>query len=82
ACKVPVVATKAGGIPEVVLNKETGFLSELKDSEMLSEYVLKILTNTYLKETIKTNAFNLVHKNHDLSVMEENYYQFYRNFKK
>ncbi|MBP6180658.1 glycosyltransferase [Flavobacterium sp.] len=82
ACKVPVVATKAGGIPEVVLNLETGFLSELKDSEMLSENVLEILTNTYLKENIKTNAFNLVYKNHDLSVMEENYYQFYRNFKK
>lgn len=81
ACKIPVVATKAGGIHEVVLNRETGFLTELKDSETLSEYVLEILTNTDLKENIKTNAFNLVNKNHHLSVMENNYYQFYQSLK-
>lgn len=79
ACKVPVVATKAGGIPEVVLNRKTGFLSEIKDSETLSEYVLEILTNTDLQEKIKKNAFNLVEKNHDLNVMEEQYYQFYKS---
>lgn len=81
ACKVPVVATKAGGIPEVVLNRETGFLTEIKDSETLSEYVLETLTNADLQEKIKTNAFNLVEKNHDLSVMEAHYYQFYQNLK-
>ena len=79
ACKVPVIATKAGGIPEVVLNRKTGFLTELKDSETLSECVLEILTNADLKEKIKTNAFNLVKKNHDLSVMEKNYYHLYQS---
>lgn len=79
ACKVPVVATKAGGIPEVIINGETGFLAEIKDSETLSEQVLKVLTHSELKEKIKTNAFNLVQKNHDLSVMKENYYTFYKS---
>jgi glycosyltransferase involved in cell wall biosynthesis len=82
ACKVPVVATKAGGIPEVITNGETGFLAEIKDSETLSDYVLEIITNNNLNKNIKTNAFNLVNKNHDLRIMEENYYQFYQNFKK
>jgi glycosyltransferase involved in cell wall biosynthesis len=77
ACKVPVVATKAGGIQEIVINGETGFLANIKDASMLSDYVLKILSDSFVNEYIKINAFNLVKKNHDLMVMEENYYQFY-----
>lgn len=79
ACKVPVVATKAGGIHEVITNGETGFLAKIKDSEILSEQVLKILPHSELKEKIRTNAFNLVKKNHDLSVMKDNYYTFYKS---
>ncbi|MFI0491318.1 glycosyltransferase family 4 protein [Flavobacterium sp.] len=79
ACKVPVVATKAGGIPEVILNGKTGFLAELKDSEILSDSVLELLTNSVLEKNIKNNAFDLVNKNHDLKVMENNYYSFYKS---
>ena len=79
ACKVPVVATKAGGIPEIVKNRETGLLTELKDSKKLAEYVIELLTNLDLKRNISTNAFNLVQKKHDLSVMEGNYYKLYKS---
>lgn len=81
ASMVPVVATKAGGIPEVILNKKTGFLAELRDSEMLSNSVLRILGDSVLEKEIKTNAFNLVYKNHDLKTMENNYYSLYRSLK-
>ena len=79
ACKVPVVATKAGGIPEIVKNRETGLLTELKDSKKLAEYVIELLTNLDLKRNISTNAINLVQKKHDLSVMEGNYYKLYKS---
>lgn len=77
ACKVPVVSTEAGGIPEVVSNEKTGFLASIKDSETLSERTLEILRNSVLKENIRTNAFNLVKRNHDLNVMQQHYYNFY-----
>jgi glycosyltransferase involved in cell wall biosynthesis len=82
ACKVPVVATKAGGIPEVVVNGETGFLANFKDSETLANRVLEILNDTNLREKIKKNAFELVTNNHDLKVMQTNYYNFYQNLKR
>lgn len=78
ASKIPVVATNAGGIPEVIKNKETGFLTDLKDSENLSNYVLEILENPELAEKIKTNAYTLVQENHDLSCMQKQYYKFYK----
>ena len=81
ACKVPVVATKAGGIPEVVTNGETGFLADFKDSQMLANRVLELLNNSDLTEQIKKNAFDLVSNNHDLKVMQTNYYNFYQNLK-
>lgn len=79
ASKVPVVATKSGGIPEIISNGVTGFLTELKDSNALSDAVLEILKNSTLEEEIKTNAFRLVKENHDLDNMQKQYYNFYKS---
>ncbi len=49
SCEVPVVATKVGGIPEVVAHGETGFLGELGDVRTMANYVLTILKNPDLK---------------------------------
>lgn len=45
ACEVPVVASRIGGIPEVVTDNETGFLSEVEDTEKMSEDVLKLVND-------------------------------------
>lgn len=79
ACKIPVVATKAGGIPEVITDGVTGFLAELKDVTVLSNRVLELVNNIALAEKIKENAFQLVKTNHDFKVMQINYYNFYKN---
>lgn len=78
ACKIPVVSTKAGGIPEVVTDKKTGFLASVKDSDTLADSVLKILQDVVLSNTIKTNAFKLVTQNHNLDIMKDSYYNFYQ----
>jgi len=79
ATKIPVVATNAGGIAEVIENGQTGFVTNLKDTESLSKGVLKILNDAELAEHIKNNAFKLVKSNHDLIVMKQNYYEFYKS---
>lgn len=79
ACKIPVVATMAGGIPEVVINGKTGFLANLEDSDALSDSIITILNNPELEAEIKTNAYNVVTKNHDLKTMQINYYEFYKS---
>jgi glycosyltransferase involved in cell wall biosynthesis len=45
ACEVPVIATRIGGIPEVVSEGETGYLSDIGDIEKMSADTLKLLND-------------------------------------
>ncbi|HWW19434.1 MAG TPA: glycosyltransferase [Steroidobacteraceae bacterium] len=47
-CEVPVVATDAGGLPEVVANGETGFVVPKADANALAEAIGKLLTDSAL----------------------------------
>ncbi|WP_424949283.1 N-acetyl-alpha-D-glucosaminyl L-malate synthase BshA [Deinococcus sp.] len=45
ACEVPVVAARAGGIPEVVVDGVTGVLAEVGDVDAMAHAALNILRN-------------------------------------
>jgi N-acetyl-alpha-D-glucosaminyl L-malate synthase BshA len=44
ACETPVIATRAGGLPEVVLDGETGYLVEVGDTQAMADRAVEILT--------------------------------------
>jgi L-malate glycosyltransferase len=44
ACEVPVIATKVGGVPEVVTHGVDGFLAEPGDVEGAARYAIEILS--------------------------------------
>lgn len=57
SCKVPVVATNAGGISEIVINEKTGLLSPVKDAAHLAKNVLLLIHDEQLrKELIKNGS--------------------------
>ena len=49
ACEVPVVATRVGGIPEVVAEGESGFLSDIGDTEKMSDDALKFVNDDEMR---------------------------------
>jgi glycosyltransferase involved in cell wall biosynthesis len=49
ACRVPVVATRAGGIPEIVSDGESGLLAAVGDAEGLAERVAHVLSDPALR---------------------------------
>ena len=57
ACRVPVVATRAGGIPEMVMHQETGLLAEVGDAVMLAKHLETIIQKPTLKEQLVKNAY-------------------------
>lgn len=48
ACGVPTVGSNAGGIPELIIQGETGFLANVGDVESMSRNVKLLLTNQEL----------------------------------
>jgi glycosyltransferase involved in cell wall biosynthesis len=49
AASKPVVATRAGGIPEVVADGETGFVVEPRDSRALADRIVRLLDDDALR---------------------------------
>lgn len=58
---VPVVATRAGGIPEMVKDRQTGLLCEIGDVQSLSGSVLEMLQNHELRNQCVQQARDLLH---------------------
>lgn len=56
AAETPVISSNAGGIPEVNIQGETGFLAETGNVEAMSNYCIKLLSNEGLLKQMKINA--------------------------
>ena len=60
--RVPVVATEAGGIPEIVQHMETGLTAPVQDADKLSANIVRLLNDKHLRQTLIDQAFVFVQK--------------------
>jgi glycosyltransferase involved in cell wall biosynthesis len=58
----PVCATPVGGIPEVIIDGETGLLFEVDDDRMLARQIERLVTDSALKDKILERAYEYVLK--------------------
>jgi len=56
ACGLPVVASNIGGIPEVVVHDETGYMHDLGDVEGMAESAIRILKDAELHERLASSG--------------------------
>lgn len=56
ACGVPVVSSNAGGLPELNLHGETGYIAEMGDINKMAEYSIDLLSNKSKFEVFAENA--------------------------
>ena len=76
ACKVPIVTSNAGGLPELNIDGVTGFLKEIGDVDGMADAAIYILEDDERLQTFKENALARA-KEFDLSIIlpvYENYY--------
>ena len=45
ACEVPVISSSVGGLPELVVHGETGYIAEIGDIDRMARYAIELLTN-------------------------------------
>ena len=60
ACGVPVVASRVGGLPEVIENGVTGFLCPPDDLDQMAERGTELLTNSVLRASMGHAAAEVV----------------------
>ena len=56
ACQVPVISSNVGGLPEVNIHGETGFLSDIGNVEEMAQHAIDLLSNEDLLQRFRENA--------------------------
>lgn len=78
ACGVPVIGTRIGGIPEVIVDGETGYMVEVGDTKVVAEKAVALLTDNEKLNRFRENAVRHVKENflseRIVSVYEDIYY--------
>ena len=77
SCGVPVVASNAGGIPEVVIKNETGFLSDIGDIEGMSRQTVKLLTDDTLHKSMSDKSRARAMEEFDEDFVTKRYEDYY-----
>lgn len=77
-CKVPIVTTRAGGIPEIVLDGKTGFCGEIGNVTMLSQMILKILDDKEIASKLVENAYEMVVQKFNRNITAQKTFNIYR----
>ncbi len=57
ASEVPVISTNTGGLPEINIHGETGFLSPLGDIDGMADYAIRLLSDEEMLKRFRKQAF-------------------------
>ena len=76
ACEVPVISSNTGGLPELMIDGKTGYMSDVGDIESMSKNALKILSDKNLP-AFKEGALSRAREFdvHNILPIYEDYYQ-------
>jgi L-malate glycosyltransferase len=77
ACEVSVIASRVGGVPEVVTDGETGFLSEVGDVDKMAEDAAQLLTDTELRREMGKRARESAVSRYRTDIVIPQYIDFY-----
>ncbi|MGD9580749.1 MAG: glycosyltransferase family 4 protein [Vampirovibrionia bacterium] len=79
SCQLPVIATAVNGVPEIVIDEETGYLIEPKNPEILAEKIITLIENTELREKMAQQSYNRALKHFSLDGLIEKINSLYNN---
>jgi N-acetyl-alpha-D-glucosaminyl L-malate synthase BshA len=79
AAKVPVISSNAGGLPEINIQGQTGYLANVGDVKQMSSYAIELLSNEEKLNQFKQQAFEQAVK-YDIQNIIPLYEELYSRF--
>jgi len=76
ACEVPIISSNVGGLPEVNIEGETGFLSKPGNVDQMAANAIKILSNEKMLQQFRENALEQA-KRFDINEILPQYEAYY-----
>lgn len=81
SCSVPVISSNIGGLPELNIHGETGYLSDLGDIEEMGSFAVSILRDDKLQKKLAINARKRA-EHFELNKIVDQYEEFYKSVMK
>ncbi|MDP2937799.1 MAG: lipopolysaccharide heptosyltransferase II [Candidatus Omnitrophota bacterium] len=79
ACGVPVVATRVGGVIDIIDDQKTGILVPPSDPASIAEAAIKIFKDVELSRTLAENAYKKVKEKYNIELMAESTINVYKD---
>lgn len=80
AVGIPIIGTPVGGIPDFLIDRETGLFSKINDPYDLANKILTILEDDGLRKKLIKNAFGIVKNKYDWDVIARRMKEVYESF--
>ena len=78
ACGVPVIASRVGGLPEVIEHEVSGFLHPADEPGAMADSGIRVLTDPDLHQRITAGGLRAVHERFCAEAVVPQYESFYR----
>ena len=66
ACRVPLVATNVGGVPEIITHEKTGLIVEPGNVDQLESAIERCLCDKIFRKELADNAYKMVSESYHI----------------
>jgi N-acetyl-alpha-D-glucosaminyl L-malate synthase BshA len=77
SCSVPVISSSTGGLPELVVHGETGYVAELGDVQRMAKYAIELLIDERKWELFSQNSRKRAVEKFDVNLIVPLYEKLY-----
>ena len=78
SCGIPTISSSVGGLPELNIHNETGYIAEIGDIDRMAKYSLELLNNEKKYQQFSFNSRNRAVKYFDKKIIVPQYEEYYR----
>ena len=78
ACKLPVIGSDTGGIPDIIQNEDTGLIVPQKDIIGISQAIIDLIGNDEMRKKLALNGYIMVREYFSWEKIAKEYISIYK----